>query len=162
MGLIGGGDSPLNKDVSGVLFGFIFALLLLVHDVLGIEFIYGAPTWHIQTPIAISAVALCFYISHKLTDDTQPISRAMIYLGRYSLPIYLTHYFFLPDFEKINHLIESLFPGRFSTDLFISIAGTLWVLVPTLIVVRWVNSNKYLALILYGEPLPRKAKSKPE
>lgn len=159
LGAYRGGDRGLKGDLSGALLGLIFALLLLVYYVLEVEFTYGVPSWHIQTPIAISAVGLCYYIAHKLTDTTQPISRAMIYLGRYSLPIYLTHYFFLPDLEVINNLVTSLFPDRFSSDLFIAIVGTLWVLVPTLIVVRWVSSNPYLALLIYGEPLPKKPKA---
>ncbi len=89
-------------------------------------------------------------------EDCSYLSRILICLGRESLPIYLTHYFFIPALPWLKAFLDSFAyrPQVFAWEFALGALGTIMVLVPTLLLVRIIKSNKYLALLLYGEELP--------
>ncbi len=96
-------------------------------------------------------------------DGAKPASwltKILAYLGQVSLPIYLTHYFFLPAMPWAKDFLMGVAyrPQVFAWEFALGALGTIMVLVPTLLLIRIIKSNKYLALLLYGEELRREPK----
>lgn len=84
-------------------------------------------------------------------------TRLLNYLGRESLPIYLTHYFFLPVLPMMMPFLLGLpnSAAAFSWELLFAFVGSTWVLLLTLGTIRVVKLSPTLAMLLYGEPLKR-------
>lgn len=142
--------------------GCISALLLLLgvvlYTYLELPLSYGASLEATHILIALSACTLTYYTAYRLTDETQGISRVMITLGRYSLPIYLTHYFFLLPLAGLRPYIEGITNSSqlLGVEVLMYLLGAVLTLMPTFIVVRWVMANPLLAFVCYGEPLPKR------
>ena len=80
------------------------------------------------------------------------ISRALIFLGQWSLPIYLTHYFFLPGLLGMNDYLGAIaMEKRLSVEIFTYSLGALMTLIPTLPVIWLLKRNPYLDYFFYGE-----------
>lgn len=69
----------------------------------------------------------------------------LAYLGTKTLPIYLIHYFFIPDFSNIIDC------KTFIWQLTICLLLSIPIILVTLVVERIINDNKYLRLILFGK-----------
>ncbi len=106
--------------------------------------------------VACYSLASSSFSEKTREEDCNYLSRGLIYLGRESLPIYLTHYFFIPALPWLKAFLDSFAyrPQVFAWEFALGTLGTIMVLVPTLLVIRIIKSNKYLALLLYGEELP--------
>ncbi len=53
-------------------------------------------------PQSILGIITFYAISRNLAEKNNKVSKGLAYLGKESLPIYLTHYFFLPFFPWMN------------------------------------------------------------
>lgn len=147
----------LQNDLAGAISGLVLAGAILYHFAAGVELQYAAPLWHLQTIIATSGFAFVYYVVSKLGSAAGRLNTLLADMGRYSLPIYLTHYFFLPNFSSLMPWMQRVQSPELalSADLWVALIGTVMTLIPTCLVVRWVMTNRYLALLLYGEPLPK-------
>lgn len=96
-------------------------------------------------------------VSQKQTEPASRLTKILAYLGRESLPIYLTHYFFLPAMPWMKDFLDAITyrPQVFAWEFALGVLGGLMVLVPTLLVIRIIKCNKYLAMLLYGEEIKR-------
>lgn len=84
------------------------------------------------------------------------ITSGLASLGRESLPIYLTHYFFIPRLPFILDMFAEYNTYTFfAWEVLMYLVGACIVLVPTLIFVRIIKSSPLLALIFYGEKWKR-------
>lgn len=106
-------------------------------SIAGLIFVYGTVYTAIQKYDALS----------------HPIYRALKLLGQASLPIYLTHYFFLFSMPHVSEYILSITSKirALTWEIVVVTLGSLAVLIPTLLVVYLVRQNRILSLILYGE-----------
>lgn len=150
----------LQSDVAGAISGLVLAGSMLYHFAAGVETQYAAPLWHLQTIIATSGFAFVYYVVSKLSSVPGRLNSLLATLGRYSLPIYLTHYFFLPNLGDLLPWMQRAQSSEFAlaADLWVALLGTIITLIPTWLVVRWVMTNKYLALLCYGEPIKKGGK----
>lgn len=99
--------------------------------------------------LALYSFGLCVY---NLGIDNRG-TRLLIHLGRESLPIYLTHYFFLPVLPMMTPFLLQL-PSKaaaFSWELLFAFLGAMWVLLLTLGTIRLVKLSPTLTMLLYGE-----------
>lgn len=103
----------------------------------GLVFLYG------------SAKMLC----KEFKENGGGISKVIKEIGRMSLPIYLTHYFFIFSVPGVTEYLSSIpDQNRVLTLEFLALLlCAACILVPTIIVVKLIRSNSVLALILYGE-----------
>lgn len=144
--------------------GFFASLLLLVSIVLHyhfeLEFFYGVSAlYSIANLMAVSAFAFAFYVAYRLSGEPPTkLKDVFAYLGKQSLGIYLVHYFFLFDMSWLRPYFDAITSShlRLGADVLVSLGLSLLVLVPTLLVVSWIQTNRYLAFLLLGEPLPKK------
>lgn len=80
------------------------------------------------------------------------ITSGLASLGRESLPIYLTHYFFIPRLPFILDMFAEYNTYTFfAWEVLMYLFGACIVLVPTLICIRVIKTSPLLALIFYGE-----------
>lgn len=150
-------QSFLKTNVVGLMSALLFLLGVMLYSHLDMPFPYGSSK-PIFLLIAMSFFVVTYYTANRLTDDSEKLSRVIIGLGRYSLPIYLTHYFFLlplsflhPYLDNISSNIQIL-----GIEVLMYLFGAVLTLMPTFIVVRWVMANPLLAFVCYGEPLPKR------
>lgn len=133
-----------------------FALLLLSlgvfrHLELEVAYLhYGQ--FHICRLMALASFALLVYVMSALTERGGRISRWLIQLGQWSLPIYLTHFFFIPALYGFGDYLKLIpMERRLMIELLGYILGSLVTLVPTCIIIWVVKQNPYLDYLLYGE-----------
>lgn len=151
-------QEKLKSNVVGCLSALLFLLAVVLYAYFKLPLDYGASLQPIHILLALSACTLIYYTAYRLTDETQGISRVMITLGRYSLPIYLTHYFFLLPLAGLRPYIEGITNSSqlLGVEVLTYLFGAVLTLMPTFIVVRWVMANPLLAFVCYGEPLPKR------
>ena len=129
----------------------LVSLAVLRHQELDVPYLsYGL--WHICRLMALASFAFLFYGMTFLTERGGWISRALIFLGQWSLPIYLTHYFFLPGLLGMNDYLGAIaMEKRLSVEIFTYSLGALMTLIPTLPVIWLLKCNPYLDYFFYGE-----------
>ncbi len=106
--------------------------------------------------ITLSGLVVVYYLSYTMAQKTSLTNKCLGFLGKESLPIYLTHYFFLPYLPWAKTFLNDIITNKaqlISWEIWIAMVGILMTLVPTLIVIRIIKSNKYLAFLFYGEKL---------
>lgn len=143
----------LQTQCSGVVSFVLLILSLGVfrHQELEVPYLsYGL--FHSYRLMALASFAFLVYGMTALTDRGGWISKGLVFLGQWSLPIYLTHYFFLPHVYGIRAYLQLIPPtGRLMLELAVYSLGTLMTLLPTLAVIWLLKRNPYLDYALYGE-----------
>ncbi len=133
-----------------------FALLVLSLGILR-YYSYDTPylsygLWHNDRLMALSFFAFLVYTFGLMTEGSSRLGKAFVFLGNWSLPIYLVHYFFIPILPPLDTLLPALEPSaRLPLELLLYFAGALVTLLPTLAVIYCVKFNPYLDLFLFGE-----------
>lgn len=145
--------SYLRTHIAGVV-AFLGCIVGLVFIRLNTEevpyLMYGL--WHPYRLLALSSFVLIVYALSYLTEKDNFIARALIFLGQWSLPIYLVHYFFIPRFPFLADYINSIDAHlRLGSELLIYFGGAVLTLVPTLAVIWCIKLNPYLDFFLFGE-----------
>lgn len=151
-----------DKVITGLAFSFVILMMLpyqgigLPKSLLVYHGLIGIDLEALQTLTGCLAIyALCLRASDLgISNKTTKLIR---YLGRESLPIYLTHYFFLPVLPMMMPFIHGL-PNSaraFSWELFFAFAASAWVIGLSLGVIRVVKLSPTLAMLLYGEPIKK-------
>lgn len=108
--------------------------------------------WHNDRLMALSFFAFLVYTFGLMTEGSSRLGKAFVFLGNWSLPIYLVHYFFIPILPPLDTLLPALEPSaRLPLELLLYFAGALVTLLPTLAVIYCVKFNPYLDLFLFGE-----------
>ncbi|WP_455107634.1 acyltransferase family protein [Porphyromonas sp.] len=115
---------------------------------------YGG-LWHVNRLLALSFFVLMANVMSAVTErggGLGLLSRGLVKLGQWSLPIYFVHYFFLPALPGMNAFLAGITPTlRLSTELFVLLGGTVMTLLPTLAVIYCIRLNPYLDFALFGE-----------
>lgn len=143
----------LKTHISGAI-SFVLLLLSLAifrHQELDVPYLsYGL--FHLCRLMALSSFAFFVYGMTALTERGGGVSRALVFLGQWSLPIYLTHYLFLPGFEGLNAYLGSVpMAKRLSMEILTDSLGALITLLPTLPLIWLIKRNPYLDYFFYGE-----------
>lgn len=128
---------------------------------------YMEPDSHMFTSSLLSLLGLivCYSLAYhgcnrdiigSPKETIQPtgwMTKGLVYLGRESLAIYLTHYFFLPYMPWMKDFLESITYRQqvFAWEFALGAFGVVMTLVPTLLMIRIIKCNKYLTLLFYGE-----------
>lgn len=117
---------------------------------LGNYLAYGL--WDMYRLMALSFFVVLLNAMHAVTERGGRLSKWLVLLGQWSLPIYFVHYFFLPEVPGMRAwLCEALPWYRLSMELAIGGIGTVVALLPTLAVVYCIRLNPYLDFALFGE-----------
>ncbi len=114
-------------------------------------------------PLTILGIASFYYLAFQMAKEHNRINKSLSYLGQISLPIYLTHYFFLPNFPWLNHFLIDLVSDKHKLifwEFWIGTSGVVMTLIPTLILIYIVGMNPYLSIAVFGEKLPTTPKVK--
>lgn len=153
-------QAMLVSELAGCVSGLLLLISIVLHFYLGLEFQYGvSPLVSVANLMAVSAFAFAFYVAYRLSGEPPTkLKDVFVYLGKQSLGIYLVHYFFLFDMSWLRPYFDAIASShlRLGADVLVSLGLSLLVLVPTLLVVSWIQTNRYLAFLLLGEPLPKK------
>ena len=108
--------------------------------------------WDMYRLMALSFFVVLLNAMHAVTERGGRLSKWLVLLGQWSLPIYFVHYFFLPAAPGMRAWIASALPWyRLSMELAIGGIGTVVALLPTLAVVYCIRLNPYLDFALFGE-----------
>lgn len=108
--------------------------------------------WHNDRLMALSFFAFLVYTFGLMTEGSSKVGKAFVFLGNWSLPIYLVHYFFIPILPPLDTLLPALEPSaRLPLELLLYFAGALVTLLPTLAVIYCLKFNPYLDFLLFGE-----------
>ena len=108
--------------------------------------------WHNDRLMALSFFAFLVYTFGLMTEGSSRLGKAFVFLGNWSLPIYLVHYFFIPILPPLDTLLPALEPSaRLPLELLLYFAGALVTLLPTLAVIYCLKFNPYLDFLLFGE-----------
>lgn len=144
--------SYLRTHIAGFIafLGFIGGLVFLRLDTVGVPYLqYGL--LHPYRLLSLSSFVLLIYALSYLTEKDNLISRGFVFLGQWSLPIYLVHYFFIPRISFLADYINSIDAHLIGSELLIYFGGAVLTLVPTLAVVWCIKLNPYLDFFLFGE-----------
>ena len=108
--------------------------------------------WDMYRLMALSFFVVLLNAMHAVTERGGRLSKWLVLLGQWSLPIYFVHYFFLPAAPGMRAWIAAALPWyRLSMELAIGGIGTVIALLPTLVVVYCIRLNPYLYFALFGE-----------
>ena len=145
--------SYLRTHVAGLV-AFLGCIVGLVFIRLNTEevpyLMYGL--WHPYRLLALSSFVLIVYALSYLTEKDNFIARALIFLGQWSLPIYLVHYFFIPRISFLADYINSIDAHlRIGSELLIYLGGAMLTLAPTLAIIWCIKLNPHLDFFLFGE-----------
>ena len=120
--------------------------------------------WRYDYIITISGLIILYNIVTRLhfRDGKKTISPLFIYLGKNSLPIYLIHYFLLPELPMVKEFLDQIGnPNRiFLVETTLATLNALFVIGASLFITKAIRLNKYLAFLLLGDNLPRRERSK--
>ena len=120
--------------------------------------------WRYDYVITISGLIILYNIVTRLhfRDGKKTISPLFIYLGKNTLPIYLIHYFLLPELPMVKDFLDQIGnPNRiFLVETTLATLNALFVIGASLFVTKAIRLNKYLAFFLLGDNLPRRERSK--
>ena len=145
--------SYLRTHIAGVVafLGCIVGLMFIRLNTEEVPYLmYGL--WHPYRLLALSSFVFIVYALSYLTEKDNFIARALIFLGQWSLPIYLVHYFFIPRFPFLADYINSIDAHlRLGSELLIYLGGAVLTLVPTLAIIWCIKLNPYLDFFLFGE-----------
>lgn len=105
-----------------------------------------------EIPLTLLGLVFFYSLGLKLATSSSRGIRLLGDLGRESLPIYLTHYFFIFNLSFLPTLLSPI-PRAYALgwEVFIGAVATVIILLPTLLVIRVIKSNRYLTLLIYGE-----------
>ncbi|WP_455515757.1 acyltransferase family protein [Porphyromonas sp.] len=139
--------------VSFALFVLCVGYLVQEKDWAGyIDHYLGYGLWDMYRLMALSFFVVLLNVMHAVTERGGRLSKWLVLLGQWSLPIYFVHYFFLPEAPGMRAwLCEALPWYRLSMELAIGGIGTLVALLPSLVVVYCIRLNPYLDFALFGE-----------
>ena len=145
--------SYLRTHIAGLV-AFLGCIVGLVFIRLNTEegpyLMYGL--WHPYRLLALSSFVLIVYALSYLTEKDNFIAKALIFLGQWSLPIYLVHYFFILRLPFLADYINSIDAHlRLGSELLIYFGGAVLTLVPTLAIIWCIKLNPYLDFFLFGE-----------
>ncbi len=107
-------------------------------------------------PITVFGLLSFYYVACQFSERASKGRDLIAYFGRESLPIYLTHYFFLPFLPWLSNFLTNTITNKtqiISWEFWLGALGVVMTLVPTLIVIRIVKTNRYVSHLLYGEKL---------
>ena len=108
--------------------------------------------WHMYRLMALSFFVVLLNALHAVTEREGRLSKWLVLLGQWSLPIYFVHYFFLPAAPGMRAWICAAEPwNRVSMELAIGSIGVLATLLPTIAVIYCIRLNPYLDFALFGE-----------
>ena len=145
--------SYLRTHIAGLVafLGCIVGLMFIRLNTEEVPYLmYGL--WHPYRLLALSSFVLIVYALSYLTEKDIFIARALIFLGQWSFPIYLVHYFFIPRFPFLADYINSIDAHlRLGSELLIYLGGALLTLIPTLAIIWCIKLNPYLDFFLFGE-----------
>ncbi len=123
-----------------------------------IGFIYAeyVANYSLLNGLFMTCFGLIFFysLSYKIGEKANSSNKVLAFLGQEAFPIYLTHFFFLPYLPWLNKFLATYITNRGQVivwELWIGALAIVLVLVPTLLVIRLIKTNPYLALLFYGE-----------
>lgn len=108
-------------------------------------------------PASMFGAAMALGLAYQLGRGANRITRGLAYLGSESRTIYFTHYFFLASVPWVRSFLTEVRHGGgrvFTWEVLFSVSYAAVVIFLTLIAVRLLKSNPYLALLCYGKALP--------
>lgn len=141
--------TPLAGAISFVV--LVVSLGIFRHQATDVPYL-GYGLFHVCRLIALASFAFLVYGMTALTERGGRVSHALVFLGQWSLPIYLTHYFFIPPLYELREYF-ALIPDfrRLGLEMIVYSLGTLITLLPTLSVIWLLKRNPYLDYAFYGE-----------
>ncbi len=107
-------------------------------------------------PIILFGLMSFYYVACKASEKASRGTNFIAYLGRESLPIYLTHYFFLPHLPWLSKFLTNTITNKtqiIAWEFWVGVLGIMMTLIPTLLIIRIIKTNRYLSFLLYGEKL---------
>ncbi len=143
-------EKLLRNEGFGAFAIFTYVALLYVE--------YGWYSWESPfakgIPITGFGLMAFYYIACKFSEQSSKGLNFFAYLGRESLPIYLTHYFFLPYLPWLSKFLTNTISNKMQIiawEFWIGVLALVMTLIPTLLVIRIIKTNRYLAFLFYGE-----------
>ena len=88
-----------------------------------------------------------FYCCRNYFAKANSLNRTIAYIGRYTLPIYLLQYFFLPDFSAFSDLTGNI--DNITTDIICSVY-TLIITAVCLVFIHLLSNSTFIRKILFG------------
>lgn len=101
--------------------------------------------------LSFSAILFVDWLFTHLAFGAGKCFNLLTYFGKNSLPIYLTHYFFLPSLTFVQPLLNVPIQYGLAWEFALAVLGLCLVLPPTILVIRVIQANAYLRLLIYGE-----------
>lgn len=125
--------------------GFIF---------LALQFVYADKCNYVLAFLgALGGVILLQGVFASISDVENNKSRllkALAFIGTKTLPIYLIHYFFIPDMKRYGELLIGI-GNPFIIHLAVCLLLALAIIIVLLLVEHIIDKNKYLAWLLLGK-----------
>lgn len=132
-------------------YSFVFAFLAFAF-----QFIYVERCFYILIFLgAMGGIVLLhgFFMSFdEKANKNSFILSGLTYLGTKTLPVYLIHYFFIPDMKVFKGILESI-GNPFIVHLVVCLLLALMIIFVCLVIERIINVNRYLACIMFGKAL---------
>lgn len=137
-------------------------LFLVFCGLLYVKCTFDAEILSENIPLTTTGLLALYSMVYQLTNSREgQITNVLAYLGKESLPIYLTHYFFVFDLSVLKPFLSSIQGATFGWDILIGSLSVIIILLPTLVTIRFIKSNTILTLLLYGEKPTRPIKQQP-
>lgn len=136
---------PLVTALSALSFCFLIYLECTQQAVLG------------GIPAALCGVVMALGLAYRLGRGASRVNSLLAYLGRESRTIYFTHYFLLFSAPFVREFLLGLRRTGARTlgwEVLFAFVYAAVVIALTLLVVRLIKSNPYLAWLCYGKALP--------
>ncbi|WP_152567348.1 hypothetical protein [Porphyromonas sp. COT-290 OH860] len=143
-------EGIVKSEVVGMLSFFIFVASAYGSFVLGMD-------WDNGVVLTLSGLVFSYFTAsqHVVLFCGSKAQSTLAYLGRESLAIYFTHYLFIIAIPWFTPFVSSLTGGGYVAgwELLLGCFVAVLILLPTLLTIRVIKTNRYLAYLIYGDPL---------
>lgn len=134
------------------LIGVVTILFFICLVATSYEFI-PSPINHLNRDVVLrylgTFMVLVYFYRHKEIFDTQSkVNNLIAQIGKYSLPIYLLQYFFIPDFKEFSTFIEGLDVVTLNVICFIY---TAIIIAICLLFVRLLSNSYFIRRYLFNQ-----------
>lgn len=143
-------EGIVKSEVVGMLSFFIFVASAYGSFVLGMD-------WDNGVVLTLSGLVFSYFAASQyvVLPGGSKAQSTLAYLGRESLAIYFTHYLFIIAIPWFTPFVSSLTGGGYVAgwELLLGCFVAVLILLPTLLTIRVIKTNRYLAYLIYGDPL---------